>query len=87
MERAVYWKRKRAKIIPEAVATYELRIWHAIFGMPGSHNDINVFDRSSRFSDLVNGRTPEVNFTVNGNNYTKGYYLVDGMFLSLFSYF
>ena len=29
-------------IILEAVATQDLRIWHAFFGLPGSHNDINV---------------------------------------------
>ena len=31
-------------IILEAVASYDLWIWHAFFGMPGSLNDINVLD-------------------------------------------
>ncbi|XP_035546169.1 uncharacterized protein LOC118348486 [Juglans regia] len=29
-------------IILEAVASYDLWIWHAFFGLPGSHNDINA---------------------------------------------
>ncbi|XP_020254166.1 uncharacterized protein LOC109831244 [Asparagus officinalis] len=29
-------------IILEAVAPYDLWIWHAYFGLPGSNNDINV---------------------------------------------
>ncbi|KAL6205172.1 hypothetical protein ACLB2K_022434 [Fragaria x ananassa] len=31
-------------IILEAVASYNLWIWHAFFGLPGSHNDINVLE-------------------------------------------
>lgn len=29
-------------IILEAIASYNLCLWHAVFGLPGSHNDINV---------------------------------------------
>ena len=32
-------------IILEAIASYDLWIWHAFFGLPGSHNDINVLER------------------------------------------
>lgn len=53
-------------IILEAVATEDLRIWHAFFGMPGSHNDINVLQRSPVFDDLANSRAPPVEFSVNG---------------------
>ncbi|GAB2287602.1 hypothetical protein Dimus_037941 [Dionaea muscipula] len=42
-------------IILEAVASYDLWIWHAFFGMPGSHNDINVLDRSPLFAELTQG--------------------------------
>ena len=43
------------KIILEAVASYDLWIWHAFFGLPGSHNDINVLERSSVFTLLSEG--------------------------------
>jgi len=67
-------------LILEAVATKDLRVWHAFFGLPGSHNDINVLDRSHVFDDLANDRTTPVNFEVNGNSYSMGYYLVDGIY-------
>ncbi|XP_021801986.1 uncharacterized protein LOC110746083, partial [Prunus avium] len=54
----------------EAVASYDLWIWHAFFGLPGSHNDINVLERSTVFGELVEGRAPPVNYSVNGHNYT-----------------
>ena len=67
-------------IILEAVASYDLWIWHAFFGLPGSHNDINVLERSSVFALLSEGRAPPANFSVNGNDYTMGYYLADGIY-------
>jgi len=67
-------------IILEAVATQDLRIWHAYFGFWGSHNDINVLQRSPVFDDLANGKTPPVEFNVNGNTYSLGYYLADGIY-------
>jgi hypothetical protein len=67
-------------IILEAVASYDLWIWHAFFGLPGSHNDINVLERSSVFSNLAEGRAPPVNYSVNNHEYTMGYYLADGIY-------
>ena len=69
-------------IILEAVADKDLWIWHAFFGMPGSHNDINVLHRSSLFARLAEGQAPEVNYTINNNEYTMGYYLADGIYPS-----
>jgi hypothetical protein len=69
-------------IILEAVASEDLWIWHAFFGMPGSHNDINVLDRSPLFDNLAEGIAPKVNFSVNGHDYTMGYYLADGIYPS-----
>jgi len=50
------------------------------FCAAGSNNDINVLDQSPLFTDVVQGRAPTVQFSVNGNNYNMGYYLVDGIY-------
>ncbi|CAL2263859.1 unnamed protein product [Prunus armeniaca] len=43
----------RPTIILEAVASFDTWIWHSYFGMPGSHNDLNVLYSSPLF---VQGR-------------------------------
>ena len=68
-------------VMIEAVASQDLWIWHAFFGVAGSNNDINVLNRSPLFTEVVQGRAPEVHFTVNGNEYNMGYYLADGIYL------
>jgi hypothetical protein len=79
--RGMYSGHKReATIILEAVASYDLWIWHAFFGLPGSNNDINVLERSFLFTELARGRAPRVNYSINGHDYTMGYYLADGIY-------
>uniref|UniRef100_A0A0D3C1I9 DDE Tnp4 domain-containing protein n=1 Tax=Brassica oleracea var. oleracea TaxID=109376 RepID=A0A0D3C1I9_BRAOL len=68
-------------IVLEAVASYDLWIWHAFFGPPGTLNDINVLDRSPVFDDIIKGQAPEVTFSVNGREYHLPYYLTDGIYL------
>ncbi|XP_024200675.1 uncharacterized protein LOC112204021 [Rosa chinensis] len=70
----------RPTIVLEAVASYGTWIWHALFGMPGSHNDISVMDCSHLFDELVKGRGPTVNYFLNQNPHTIGYYLIDGIY-------
>ncbi|XP_028096218.1 uncharacterized protein LOC114296126 [Camellia sinensis] len=53
----------------------------SFFGLPESNNDINLLERSSVFTELAQGCAPRVNYTINGNEYTMGYYLVDGIYL------
>ncbi|XP_020253760.1 putative nuclease HARBI1 [Asparagus officinalis] len=67
-------------IILEAVASYDLWIWHAFFGLPGSNNDINVLQPSNLFDNLTQGITPPAHYTIQGKNYDVGYYLADGIY-------
>ncbi|XP_071727894.1 uncharacterized protein [Rutidosis leptorrhynchoides] len=71
---------KKLTLMLEAVASYDLWIWHAFFGMAGSNNDINVLNQSPIFDKLKNGTFPSAPFEVNGNEYSKGYYLADGIY-------
>ncbi|GJT51264.1 ALP1-like protein isoform X1 [Tanacetum coccineum] len=67
-------------IMLEAVASQDLWIWHAFFGVANSNNDINVLNQSTLFNDYLQGHSLEVRFTINGTKYTKGYYLADGIY-------
>nr|XP_043632940.1 uncharacterized protein LOC122604103 [Erigeron canadensis] len=67
-------------IMLEAVASYDLWIWHAFFSPTGSNNDINVLNESDLFDDLLQDRAPELQYTINGEEFTKGYYLADGIY-------
>nr|AAQ56372.1 hypothetical protein OSJNBa0017M13.23 [Oryza sativa Japonica Group] len=69
-------------IVLEAVASRDRWIWHAFFGSPRSHNDINVLQRSPWFAKLAEGQAPKVNFSINGHDYTMGYYLAYGIYPS-----
>ncbi|XP_062020963.1 uncharacterized protein LOC133737427 [Rosa rugosa] len=68
------------QIVLEAVASYDTWIWHAFFGMPGSHNDISVLDCSHLFDELAEGHGPIVNYFLNQKPHTIGYYLTDGIY-------
>jgi hypothetical protein len=67
-------------IILEAVASHDRWIWHAFFGVAGSNNDINVLNQSTLFVDQLRGEGPQVEYFVNGTQYTQGYYLADGIY-------
>lgn len=56
-------------IMLEVVASKDLWIWHAFFGAAGSNNDINVLDQSPLFTDVLRGRAPPVQYTLNELDY------------------
>jgi len=67
-------------MILEAVASHDLHIWHAFFGVAGSNNDINVLNQSPLFLEAIKGEAPWVQYSVNGRQYNTGYYLADGIY-------
>ncbi|KAG3111009.1 hypothetical protein PI125_g9513 [Phytophthora idaei] len=72
-------KKKPTKVL-EAVADYDLRIWHYNFGSPGSLNDINILEQSPLFDNMLRGEALQVAYTVNGNSYDTPYMLADGIY-------
>ncbi|GJZ57355.1 ALP1-like protein isoform X1 [Tanacetum coccineum] len=70
-------------ILLETVASQDLWIWHAFFGVAGSNNDINVLYQSPLFNDLKTGRALKIPFVANSVTYRSGYYLVDGIYPEL----
>jgi len=67
-------------IILEAIAYYDLWIWHAYFGMPINSNNINVLKESNLFSKLSQCIAPPANYIIQGKKYNMGYYLDDGIY-------
>ncbi|PNX56583.1 ribosomal protein, partial [Trifolium pratense] len=46
-------------VMLEVVASQDLWIWHAFFGVAGSNNDINVLNQSHVFNDVLQGQALE----------------------------
>ena len=66
----------------EAVADYDLWIWHSAFGFLGSLNDLNIWDRSSLFQSMLDRIHSSIDFQfkINGKTFNQLYYLVDGIY-------
>ncbi|OWY91001.1 hypothetical protein PHMEG_00040598 [Phytophthora megakarya] len=73
-------KEKKPTVVLEAWADSRLWIWHCHFGSPGSLNDINILDQSPIFDNLLRGKAPRVEYTLNGNKYYMAYFLADGIY-------
>ena len=50
------------------------------FGLLESHNDINVQGWSFVFFELAKSRAPPFNYSINGNDYSIGYYLANDIY-------
>nr|GEY77325.1 protein ALP1-like isoform X1 [Tanacetum cinerariifolium] len=72
--------KKYPTIMLEAVASQDLWIWHAFYGIVGVNNDINILDNSPLFDNLLDDLAPAVSYVVNGVEYRNGYYLADGIY-------
>nr|GEV20892.1 protein ALP1-like isoform X1 [Tanacetum cinerariifolium] len=72
--------KKYQTIMLEAVASYDIWIWHAFFGVAGANNDLTVLNHSLLFDDLLDDIARIVSYEVNGVTFEKGYYLVDGVY-------
>jgi hypothetical protein len=66
----------------EAVADYDLSIWHSAFGFPGALNDINIWDQSTLFQSMLDGLHAAIDFPfkIYGDEFEELFYLVDGIY-------
>ena len=64
----------------EVVASHDLWICHAFFGVAGANNNINVLDNSQLFDDMLDDVAPITPYEVNGVGFEKRYYLADGIY-------
>ncbi|GKB95483.1 ribonuclease H-like domain-containing protein, partial [Tanacetum coccineum] len=67
-------------ILLEAIASNDLWIWHAFFGVAEMNNDVNVLSQSPLFNDLKAGKASDVQFVANNVAYKRGYYLTDEIY-------
>ncbi|GJT25088.1 ALP1-like protein [Tanacetum coccineum] len=72
--------KKYPTIMLEVVASYDLWIWHAFFGVSGANNDLTVLNNSPLFDDLHDDIALVAPFECNGVTFEKGYYLADGIY-------
>lgn len=70
----------KPSLIHEEVASYDLWIWHAFFGMPGSNKDINFLQHPHIFNPLRQGIMSPVHYTINNHTYGTGYFLADDIY-------
>jgi hypothetical protein len=66
-------------MILEALASYDLWIWHAFFRMPVNNNDLNKV-YVSNFLSFTQWNHAPLHYSINGTTFSFGYYLVDGIY-------
>ena len=70
-------------IVLEAVADYQLWIWHASFGFAGSMNDINIWDRSPLLKSWIDGsfaNDVDFEFEIDGKVFHQLWLMADGIY-------
>lgn len=67
-------------LVVEAICSQDLWFWHVFVGPPGSNNDIGVLARSPLMHAIITGALPEMSYSLNGHQYTHGYWLADGIY-------
>jgi hypothetical protein len=72
-------KGKKPSIVLEAIATFDLRIWHFSFGEPGANNDINILD-SSHVMDQFLILGDKHTYVLNKTERNLLYLLADGIY-------
>jgi hypothetical protein len=73
-------------LVLEAVADYQLWIWHASFGFAGSMNDINVWDRSPLLKSWIDGsfaNDVDFEFEIDGKVFHQLWLMADGIYPDL----
>lgn len=62
-------KEKEPTIILEPVASHNIWFWYAFFGLPGTHNSINILNPTPLFKELLHRITTIYNFKINDWKY------------------
>ena len=79
--------KKKPTIVLEASCDYHLFFWHCSYGYSGSLNDINILNQSHLQRGLIDGtfaeierRSGTVPFSIGGDQFSKLFFLVDGIY-------
>ncbi|XP_023764332.1 uncharacterized protein LOC111912841 [Lactuca sativa] len=67
-------------LVLEAIASQDVWMWHAFFGVACSNNDVKVLDQSPIFQDLLIGNATDAPVIVNDHEYKFEYYITDGIY-------
>eukprot|EP00170_Pyropia_yezoensis_P003589 contig_14977_g3599 len=75
-------RHKHPNIVLETICDEDMWVWHLFAGCPGSNNDVNVLSHSPLMVQITKGEWPPPGstYTVNGEEMTLPYYLVDGIY-------
>ena len=76
-------KEEKPTLVMEAFCDYNLWIWHATSGFPGTYNDINIWDHSPLLESFLDGsfaREVDFDYNVGSTTFRSLFLLVDGIY-------